>query len=74
MPLIEIVMMSTPSAMASSKAARMCWSLHPFDEPQTLYAAILADGTPPRAMPFAIPKKLASATLLPAAVEAVWVP
>lgn len=51
----------------------MSTPVHPVG-PQTLYAAILAEGTPPLAVPFAMPKKLASFTLFPAAVDAVCVP
>lgn len=47
---IEIVIMSTPSAIASSKAANIFASEHPNSE-QTLYAEILAEGTPPLAVP-----------------------
>ena len=47
--------MSTPSAIASSNAARMSAKEHPNDQ-QTLYIAILAPGTPPLAVPLASPK------------------
>ena len=50
----ETEMMSTPSEMASSKAANTSESAHPNRE-QTLYTAILAEGTPPLAFPSAIP-------------------
>jgi hypothetical protein len=46
---------STPSAMASSYAARISALEHPYDQ-QTLYIAILALGTPPLAAPSARPK------------------
>ena len=69
----DTVMMSTPSEMASSKPAKISAMVHP-SAVQTLYTAILAEGTPPLAFPDATPKKLASSTMLPAAVEAVWVP
>ena len=52
---IEMVMMSTPSAIASSKAARILYTSALSRCSATLYAAILADGTPPRAFPFANP-------------------
>lgn len=45
---------STPSAIASSNAARISAVAHPSDQ-QTLYMAILAFGTPPRAVPSASP-------------------
>jgi hypothetical protein len=45
--------MSTPSAMASSKAAKILSPRH-FGL-QTLYTAILEDGTPPLMVPFARP-------------------
>lgn len=70
---IEIEIMSTPSAIASSKAANISASSHP-DSEQTLYAEILAEGTPPLAVPCPSPKKLTPSTLFPAAVEAVWDP
>ena len=47
--------MSTPSAIASSNAARTSAEYHP-DDQQTLYIAILAPGTPPLAVPSASPK------------------
>ena len=47
--------MSTPSAIASSNAARVSAKEHP-DDQQTLYIAILAPGTPPLAVPLASPK------------------
>ena len=47
--------MSTPSAIASSNAARRSAVEHPNDQ-QTLYIAILALGTPPLAVPSASPK------------------
>ncbi|KVH92101.1 hypothetical protein Ccrd_005865 [Cynara cardunculus var. scolymus] len=47
---IEAVIMSTPSAMASSKPERKSTSEHPSVQ-HTLYTAILALGTPPRAVP-----------------------
>jgi len=72
-PPIEMVIRSTPSAMASSKAARILESSHPVGS-HTLYTAILAEGTPPLATPPAKPKKLALATFKPAAVEDVWDP
>lgn len=67
---IEIVIRSTPSAIASSKAAKSAAEVHP-SVLQTLYAAILAEGTPPLAVPLASPKKLALFMLFPAAVDAV---
>jgi len=47
--------MSTPSAIASSNAARISAEEHPVDQ-QTLYMAILAPGSPPLAVPSASPK------------------
>lgn len=47
-------MISTPSAMASSNAASISTDWQPVGE-QTLYTAILAEGTPPLAVPLAIP-------------------
>lgn len=72
-PPIETDIMSTPSEMASSNAASKSMSLQP-DPQHTLYMAMRADGTPPRAVPCAMPYKLASLTAMPAAVEEVWVP
>ncbi len=61
------VKMSTPSPIASSIAARMSVSTHPPVPPrsgqQTLYAAILACGAPPFAVPFACPYKFTSVIL-----------
>lgn len=54
-PPRETDKISTPSAMASSKAARISAVAHPKDQ-QTLYTAILALGTPPCAVPLARPK------------------
>lgn len=47
---MEIVMMSTPSAIASSNAPNMPAESHPWSS-QTFYAAILAEGTTPLAVP-----------------------
>jgi hypothetical protein len=69
-PPTEREIISTPSAIASSKAARMSASEQPSDQ-HILYTAIRAEGTPPRAVPVARPSRLASLTNLPAAVEAV---
>ena len=70
---MEIDIMSTPSAMASSNAARMSAEKHPFNQ-QTLYMAIRADGTPPLAVPNPKPSRLAMLTMFPAAVDATCVP
>uniref|UniRef100_A0A5K0XGB3 Uncharacterized protein n=1 Tax=Nymphaea colorata TaxID=210225 RepID=A0A5K0XGB3_9MAGN len=67
-------MTSTPSDMASSKAASMSTSGHPASAQQTLYAASRAPGTAPLAVPFASPYRLARRTGFPAAVDAVCVP
>lgn len=72
-PPIDTDMKFTPSAMASSKPASMSMSLHPMLQ-HTLYIAMRADGTPPRAVPLPMPYKLASFTATPAAVDAVCVP
>ena len=69
---------STPSWMASSMAFMIPAPLHPasigYEPQQALYTASLARGAPPRATPGASPWKLTLCTMLPAAVEAVWVP
>ena len=65
--------MSTPSAMASSNAARISASLQPKDQ-HILYTAIRADGSPPRAVPKPMPSKLAALTEFPAAIDATCVP
>ena len=69
-PPTEIEMMSTPSAIASSKAAKISSSTQSSGW-QILYVAILALGTHPFAVPSASPKKLISFTMFPAAIEAV---
>lgn len=66
-------MMSTPSAIASSNAARMSASSQPSDQ-HILYTAIRADGTQPRAVPELKPYRFAMLTKLPAAVDAVCEP
>jgi hypothetical protein len=53
-PPIEIVIISTPSAIASSNAERISLDWHE-PGPHTLYAEILAEGTPPLAVPCASP-------------------
>ena len=65
--------MSTPSAMASSNAARVSASEHPSDQ-HILYTAIRADGSPPRAVPKPRPCRLAMLTKFPAAVDETCVP
>ena len=65
--------MSTPSAMASSNAARISASSQPIDQ-HILYTAIRADGSPPRAVPEPMPSKLAALTKFPAAIDATCVP
>lgn len=62
-------MMSTPSLIASSNAARLSASPHPVSQ-HTLYTAIRADGTPPRAVPEPNPNRLAEFTEFPATVDA----
>uniref|UniRef100_A0A0A9EXJ6 Uncharacterized protein n=1 Tax=Arundo donax TaxID=35708 RepID=A0A0A9EXJ6_ARUDO len=64
---------STPSSMACSMPARMSELKHPCLQ-HTLYAATRAPGAMPRAVPDAYPRRLASATTAPAAVDAVCVP
>ncbi|KAK2968590.1 hypothetical protein RJ640_009418 [Escallonia rubra] len=61
---------STPSAIASSNAAKISDSEQPPDQ-QILYTAMRAEGTPPRAVPDPRPNKLALLTNAPAAVDAV---
>ena len=70
---MEIDIKSTPSLMASSSAAKMFKSLQPTSQ-HTLYIAMRADGTPPRAVPLAKPYKLAPAIEAPAMMDEVWLP
>lgn len=72
-PPSDTVITFTPSSMASSNAASRSMSLHPSLQ-QTLYIAMRARDTPPRAVPTPIPSRLAPLTTTPAAVEDVWVP
>ena len=72
-PPTEREIISTPSAIASSNAARISALKQPSDQ-HILYTAMRAEGTPPLAVPEATPSKLASSTMPPAAVDAVCVP
>lgn len=65
--------MSTPSAMASSKAASMSASSHNPNQ-QALYTANRAPNAPPLAVPGAMPSMLVCGVTEPATVEAVCVP
>ncbi|CAA7394913.1 unnamed protein product [Spirodela intermedia] len=72
-PLREREITSTPSYMAASKPAMTSESSKMSPWP-TLYAATLAPGAPPLAVPFMTPKRLTLGTKLPPAVESVCVP
>ncbi|KAL5102337.1 hypothetical protein RYX36_006664 [Vicia faba] len=56
-----------------NEAARIPASLHPSNQ-HTLYTATRADGTPPRAVPYARPNMLAILIEFPATVDVVCVP
>lgn len=71
---VEIEIISTPSAIASSNAARVSASGQPILSQHALYMAMRADGTPPRAVPEAKPSRLADLTKFPAIVDAVCDP
>ena len=72
--VIERDKISTPSAIASSIAARILASEHqPFSQ-HTLYTAMRAEGTPPLANPTPNPYKPALSTRRPATVDATCVP
>uniref|UniRef100_A0A7C9EQ57 Uncharacterized protein n=1 Tax=Opuntia streptacantha TaxID=393608 RepID=A0A7C9EQ57_OPUST len=73
LPPMDMDMICTPSSIAFSIAANMSVARQPPCQ-HTLYAAILAPGAIPRAVPDAYPRRLAPVTAEPAAVLAVWVP